>query len=251
MSRIDSIIDTAVSYLGITEYSASHKRVIDIYNKCRYADAYKMTYDDPWCAAFVVACFGENCYHDLIPCVASCDQMISYFKQWGNWHGRNEAIVPGDIIFYDWDKNGSSDHVGIVVKNNIGNLNIIEGNKSDSVGYRSIRVGDPTIIGFGRPNYDSGVNSTIIPINQYSRYYDRFSYSDRKVIFSLPLLQQGSTGVYVRVLQVFLKFRNGFDLEVDGEFGDQTKDAVLNWQLIKNLETDGVVGRETWSSLLL
>lgn len=254
MSRIDSILDIAKSYLGVAEGSAKHSEIISYYNKARYADAYKMTVNDPWCAAFVVACFARANCADLIPCVASCDQMISYFKKWNRFHKMSEGtIVRGDILFYDWNSDGGSDHVGIVSNNNMGTLQVIEGNKTDSVGYRNIRIGDPTIVGVGRPAYDadSGVDSTIKPIAQYSTYFEQFSYSDRKTIFSLPILQKGSVGVYVRILQVLLKFKNGFNIEIDGDFGEETDNAVLNWQLIKNLEIDGVVGRETWSSLLI
>ena len=77
MSRIDSIIETARSYLGTAEGSAEHKEIIDLYNKARYSDAYQMTMSDPWCCAFVVAVFEKCGMADIIPGYAACDQMIS------------------------------------------------------------------------------------------------------------------------------------------------------------------------------
>lgn len=253
MSRIDSILDIAKSYIGIAEGSAKHSEIISYYNKARYGDAYKMTMNDPWCAAFVVACFARANCEDLIPCVASCDQMISYFKQWGRFYRPSQiGITRGDIIFYNWDQDSSVDHVGIVVRNVFGRIQAIEGNKSDTVTYREIGIDSPLIVGVAKPAYDSQSNghSEIPPINQYTEYYRTFSYDDRKTIFSLPLLQKGSSGVYVRILQILLKYNGNFNLDVTGQFDEETNNVVLSWQLIKNLETDGVVGKETWASLL-
>lgn len=254
MSKADEIIQIAQSYLGTVEHSPQHSQIISYYNKCRYADAYKMTLDDPWCAAFVVACFGQAGASDLIPCVASCDQMISYFKQWGRFYRPAQtSITKGDIIFYNWDQDASVDHVGIVVRNNFGKVQVIEGNKSDTVAYREIGIGSSLIAGVAKPAYDSQSTDCgeIKPVNQYTEYYSKFSYEDRKTIFSLPLLQKGSAGVYVSILQILLKYKGHFSFDVTGQFDEETNNVVLSWQLIKNLETDGVVGRETWASLLI
>lgn len=254
MSKADDVIEIAQSYLGTEEGTQKHKEIISYYNNCRYAEAYKMTMNDPWCAAFVVACFGRANCHDLIPCVASCDQMISYFKQWGRFYRPAQAsITKGDIIFYNWDQDSSVDHVGIVVRNAFGSIQAIEGNKSDTVSYREIGINSPLIVGIAKPAYDSQSTDQgeIRPINQYTEYYRKFSYEDRKTIFSLPLLQKGSSGVYVQILQILLKYKGHFSFDVTGQFDEETDNVVLNWQLIKNLETDGVVGRETWSSLLI
>lgn len=260
MSKADEVIKIAESYLGTEEGSQKHKEIISYYNNCRYVDAYKMTMNDPWCAAFVVACFGRANCPDLIPCVASCDQMISWFKKWGRYSKpSNTAVTRGSILFYDWNNDGGSDHVGIVTNNSMGDLQVIEGNKSDSVGYRSIRISDPRIVGVGMPHYGAEkvsqltdqIIEAIRPLNQYTEYYSKFSYEDRKTIFSLPLLKKGSSGVYVQILQILLKYKGHFSFDVTGQFDEETNNVVLSWQLIKNLETDGVVGRETWSSLLI
>ena len=139
MSGINSIIETAKSYLGTREGSQNHKEIIDLYNKARYSDAHQMTMQDPWCCAFVVAVFEQCGMRDIIPCYAACDQMISVFTKWGRYYSRSvRCVKPGDIIFYDWTGDLSSDHVGIVVQNRFGDLSVIEGNKSDSVAYRNI-----------------------------------------------------------------------------------------------------------------
>ena len=246
MSGINSIIETAKSYLGTTEGSNNHKEIINLYNKARYSDAYQMTMQDPWCCAFVVAVFEQCGMRDIIPCYASCDQMISVFTKWGRYFSRSVRCVrPGDIVFYDWNGNLSSDHVGIVIQNRFGDLSVIEGNKSDSVAYRNISITSPQILGFGVPNYDAsdgtsgsgGTNSTFNP--------------DREYIKTLPVLMLGKKNVYVNILQVLLNYYEKTSLDVDGEYGILTKKEVADYQMKYNLESDGIVGIETWSHLLL
>ena len=59
----------------------------------------------------------------------------------------------------------------------------------------------------------------------------------------------GSTGSSVSALQEKLN-ANGYDLEVDGEFGPATQKAVKDYQKKKGLQVDGIAGAETWGSLL-
>lgn len=243
MSRIDSIIETAKSYLGTTEGSAKHKEIIDLYNKARYSDAYQMTMNDPWCCAFVVAVFEKCGMADIIPGYAACDQMISIFTKWGRYYSRSvRSVRPGDIIFYNWNNDLSADHVGIVVQNRFGELSVIEGNKSDSVTYRSIGSMDSCVLGYGVPNYEATSESRI----------DSTSYDlDKEYIRTLPLLQYGKNNIYVKILQVLLNYYYNANLEVDGEYGAQTKKVVADYQMSNLLEVDGIVGTETWSHLLL
>jgi putative chitinase len=43
----------------------------------------------------------------------------------------------------------------------------------------------------------------------------------------------------------------GFRVLVDGDFGDNTKNAVMDFQTRKGLPADGVVGPKTWGLLQL
>ena len=243
MSRIDSIIETARSYLGTSEGSAKHKEIIDLYNRARYSDAYQMTMNDPWCCAFVVAVFEKCGMADIIPGYAACDQMISIFTKWGRYYSRSvRSVRAGDIIFYNWNGDLSSDHVGIVVQNRFGELSVIEGNKSDTVAYRTIGSMDSCVLGYGVPNYEATSESRI----------DSTSYDlNKEYIRTLPLLQYGKNNVYVKILQILLNYYYDANLEVDGEYGVQTKKVVADYQMSNLLEVDGIVGTETWSHLLL
>lgn len=69
---------------------------------------------------------------------------------------------------------------------------------------------------------------------------------------TLPLLQKGSAGMSVRVLQTVLKYR-GCALPkygVDGDFGSETLAAVKQFQAAAKLTVDGVVGAKTWKALV-
>lgn len=58
----------------------------------------------------------------------------------------------------------------------------------------------------------------------------------------------GSSGNDVKTLQQMLK-SNGYQLDVDGNFGPKTQEAVKDYQKKNNLAVDGIVGKNTWSSL--
>jgi len=61
-------------------------------------------------------------------------------------------------------------------------------------------------------------------------------------------LRKGSSGEDVRYLQQILS-ELGYSVAVDGNFGQQTHDAVCRFQKEANLGVDGVVGKMTWTAL--
>lgn len=58
-----------------------------------------------------------------------------------------------------------------------------------------------------------------------------------------PVLRKGSKGEYVKELQKMLGIKQ------DGDFGTQTFLAVFRFQKDNGLESDGVVGKKTWTKL--
>lgn len=63
------------------------------------------------------------------------------------------------------------------------------------------------------------------------------------------VLQQGSTGGSVKILQVGLNGK-GYGLVGDGIFGPATYNAVRRFQSDNGLQVDGIVGPQTWEALL-
>ena len=58
----------------------------------------------------------------------------------------------------------------------------------------------------------------------------------------------GSKGSDVTELQKLLN-QNGYNLDVDGQFGQKTQAAVKDYQTKNNLTVDGIVGSNTWGAL--
>lgn len=58
-----------------------------------------------------------------------------------SWKGKGYTPSAGDFIFFDWNKDGQVDHVGIVVNVANGRVNTIEGNTSNMVARRSYQLG--------------------------------------------------------------------------------------------------------------
>jgi peptidoglycan hydrolase-like protein with peptidoglycan-binding domain len=77
--------------------------------------------------------------------------------------------------------------------------------------------------------------------------------STKKVSVALPELRKGSEGASVRALQCLINSMGVVGLtplQVDGDFGDKTDDAVRRLQRALSLTIDGVVGVDTWTRLL-
>lgn len=63
------------------------------------------------------------------------------------------------------------------------------------------------------------------------------------------LLKRGSKGESVKWLQWELNAQNGANLNIDGDFGEKTEQAVRLYQKAKGLEVDGIAGNQTIKSL--
>ena len=162
----ESVVLEAKKYLGYKESDGSHKKIVDIYNShSPLARGYKVKYTDSWCAVFVSVVSIQCGLTDIMPTECSCGRMIELYQKLGRWE-ENDAYVPniGDIIMYDWDDSGKGDntgwpeHVGIVAEVTGSTMKIIEGNKSDSVAYRTVSVNGKDIRGYCLPDYASKAN---------------------------------------------------------------------------------------------
>lgn len=111
-----------------------------------------------WCACFVSWVANEcgKIDNGTMPKFAACNDGIAWFKQKEQWIEPTDIPITGDIIFFDWAKDGidgSSDHVGIVeyydIEKNI--IHTVEGNSNDECKQREYSKDDNQIMGYGRP----------------------------------------------------------------------------------------------------
>ena len=108
-----------------------------------------------WCACFVSWCADQCGYIDsgLIPKFAGCIDGANWFKSNNRWNDRNYEPKAGDIIFFDCEGDGTTDHVGIVEKCENGTVYTVEGNSGDACKQRQYAVGSSNIYGYGIPAY--------------------------------------------------------------------------------------------------
>lgn len=237
------VVEQAKAWLGLKESDGSYQVILDTYNSQKVLPrGYRMTLNDPWCAAFVSAVAVKLGYTDIVPTECSCSKMIAKLKAIGSWEERDNVVpLPGWLCFFNWsakstgDDVGDPDHVGIVEEVKNGTITVIEGNYSNSVKRRYIPVDYQFIRGYGVPKYDAEPAPAKVDYTLGMRY-----------------LKRGCEGEDVRALQILLKGRgyNGSMNTPDGIFGPRTDGAVKAYQKAKGLVADGIVGEITMGSLL-
>lgn len=162
---LQSLLNHARSYIGTKEGDYQHKDIIEKYNAIRPLPVgYKAKLTDEWCAIFLTVIgdlsgastyFGREC---------GVQRFIRIFKDKGIWMGLVKP-KPGDIIVFDWLKDGWGDHIGIVEQVNGNQVTTIEGNTSKSVARRTYAYNHWRIAGYARPTYSS-ISSTKKSINE-------------------------------------------------------------------------------------
>ena len=107
-----------------------------------------------WCACFVSWCYGQMGLSE--PRFAACQsQGIPWFTSHRQWGARGyENIAPGDAIFFDWDLDGSADHVGLVIGTDGSRVYTVEGNSGDACKIKSYPLDYACIKGYGLMNWN-------------------------------------------------------------------------------------------------
>lgn len=211
---IEKIINKAISFLGVSEPTGDDQ-FIKYYNNITGA-GFSMAV--AWCAIFVtVVARMVGAATSLIPTFASCDAGANWFRNKGRYekakyYGGTYTPKRGDVIFYS-SKHTQNDstHVGYVVSVSGDIIKAIEGNKSDAVGYRTIKATDKYILGYGRVADFTG-GSSAASTTQTQTF--RCSVSD----FQSYLNKQYPNTI---------KTNCGALLAVDNDFGEKTRNAAL------------------------
>lgn len=263
MGKREAFVLKAIGWMGTTAKSAGHKQILADYNKgCdkgRKADI-----STPWCAEFVGACAVEsdNVLKDGIgvPVDCSCGtgphSLLEKAKKAGIWV-ESDSYVPriGDIIIYDWKDNGTNppedisghDHTGIVTSVGGNSFRVVEGNKNvngvSQVASRNVEVNQRYIRGFITPKFSDE------SAPEGAGYTGEFPTLPKRGYF-----KKGDNGKEVVKMQKVLLWISPGCLPkygADGDYGNETFNAVKVCQSILGVKTDGLYGKATQAAAKL
>ena len=168
----DDVLAVAESQLGYSE--SANNFTVDENGEQKGYTRYGAWYGDRyghWCAMYVRFCLyyaGVN--PDYVPFDSNCQTWIDLLSD-EQYDLYREAAqyepVPGDIVFFDWNLDGTADHVGILAEQiaateiDTAKLRTIEGNSGNCVQYNTYDVGNPTIMGYIQLPENDGQNQNL------------------------------------------------------------------------------------------
>ena len=229
---VDMMIQIMDAELGYHEGANNHTKYGDEMHKIQPSN---MDANAAWCDCWFDWCILQLCkafgYDADMAREVLCGDFDDYtyssvnlYKKQGRWFSSPQK---GDQIFF-----GGAGHTGGVVDVKNGEVYTDEGNKSDQVMRCSYKIGDSRILGYGRPKYEL--------------------LSGGLTADNMPLIKKGATGFAVVELQKRLNaasYNGKIVLTVDGDFGDNTYNALKAYQKDRGLEVDGECGKNSWQSL--
>lgn len=153
------VLDVARGLIGATKYGATHKKLINDYNKVTPRPvSYAVKYDDDWCDAFVTVVADRAGATSLIGRECGVERHKSIFKQKNIWLGLVKPQA-GDIVIWRWDgnRNGFANHIGFVESVSGNTITTIEGNTFkggvSQAGRNTYPWNAQSIQGYARPKY--------------------------------------------------------------------------------------------------
>lgn len=226
----NKLISTPVKYVGVSEPNGDDD-IIRSYNQLAKTS---FSYSTSWCQMFAVM---MQVYAGMSPYVtASCTTARNYYKTKGLWMN---SPKPGYLIYFDWDKSGDCDHVGIVVSVDGNRIGVIEGNSStktyDAVCYKEYTIGYNKIAGYANVQ---GTPTTVVDepkepatSNNQAKIMTFQKYLNNKIGANLKVdgvYGQNTRTAALKVYQKFLNDNYKAGLVVDGVWGSRTKAAAKN-----------------------
>lgn len=149
MGDFDRILQLAREQIGTAETPAGSNNVsynTDYYGGPVSGDSY------PWCCAFIWWLF-DRCGLSRLFCGGQKTAYCPFVESWARANGAwvTDGYRPGDLVLFDWNGDGITDHIGIVTAVSGNALTTIEGNASDAV--REMTRSAVAVKGAYRPDY--------------------------------------------------------------------------------------------------
>lgn len=147
----------------------------------------------------------------------------------------------GDVVLFDWEDDGTDDHVGFVEGNDASArvVHTIEGNTSGGKVARRTRAWS-TVCGGIRPRYD-GAPTAGNQVDQVSKGEE---------VYKFKTVKKGMRGDHVALFQSAYNERFGGDLAIDRSAGPLTHAAIGDAQSRLGIAKDYSCGPDTWAHLL-
>ena len=274
IEKLISIAKNEVGYLEKQNNSNLYSKTANVgYNNYTkyWAEVLPEWQGQPWCAVFVTWCFekafGKENARKLLK-----HYPYTYCPTMANLFTLNANPKVGDIVIFYYG--GQFAHTGIVIKVNGDYFETIEGNTNNgstivpnggSVCKKSYYNSKLPGTKFCTPNYTNINNNATSKDNTNNNWVARLQAECNRQGFSkqvvdgiagintlngCPCLGYNSMGNITKLLQERLNTL-GFNCgSADGIFGYNTQSAVKNFQRVKGLTVDGIVGKNTWKKLL-
>ena len=140
----NKIIQIAQNEIGYKEYANK---------KTKYGDWFGM--NDEWCNIFVSwVCNQAGVSTEIVPKQSYVPTTYQWFNSKGKFKKRGTYTPQkADIILFDYNQNGTPDHIGFVEKVENGIVTTIEGNKSKQVMRCTYNLNNVGIFGYCTPAY--------------------------------------------------------------------------------------------------
>ena len=248
MAKASEVMKIAKSYVGTKESPAYSNNVI--FNTHYYGHEVSGG-NYSWCVVFVWDIFRMADASNLF-----CDgRKTAWVDTVRDWAKSNGLVVSkdkgrhGDLVIFDWNHNGSGDHIGFIDgKNEDGSYQTCEGNTSfdnnSNGGEVQIRTRYPSeIMMIIRPKYEP---EEIKPIPEPT-------INKGVTNVELRMLRKGMSGNDVRAAMLLMKDKGYYPYTIpstDKLFGPKMEAGVRKMQAEHNLGVDGIIGHNSWTFLL-
>ena len=228
MSR-NKLLQTAAAEVGTTETPPGS-------NRTKYGKWYGAGLDGhKWCAMFVSWVF-DQAGIPLGPVqsrngIHHCQSAHNYYKSKGMLTSNPQ---PGDIVLYDWEGDGYADHIGIFIKWKDAEKKVLEAYEGNTA------VGNDS--DGGRVMRRSRTRNTV------KSFVNPGVFTDTAVETPDTDISIGSRGSDVTVIQHYL-YELGYQIEVDGWYGQQTAGFVKDFQRENLMPVNGITDVVTKGAL--